>query len=169
MHLDDTTNLPHRSRSTAHYSRDTHPVSFYGMQVPTSYLVVILLSLCPWYVKKFAKTTFGYHPCFFSHLSHRFALLTNVRPSTTLHRHINTNTMKKNIEGGFPIRAYGKRELAQHYFPAITPEAASKQLQHWIVQCTELHQALIDLHYMPRQRLLTPQQVKLIIYYLGEP
>ncbi len=77
--------------------------------------------------------------------------------------------MKNKTESGFPIRAYGKRELAQHYFPNITPEAASKQLQRWIVQCTELHEALVELHYQPHQRLLTPQQVKQIVYYLGEP
>jgi len=60
-------------------------------------------------------------------------------------------------------------ELAQLYFPKSNPRSASSQLHRWIALNPELTQKLEELHYVPRQRALTPNQRDAILYYLGEP
>ncbi len=69
----------------------------------------------------------------------------------------------------FAIKAYSKRELAILYFPLISPEAATRQLQLWIERCSELNNELKNCNYIHRQRILTPKQVRLIVEYFGEP
>lgn len=60
-------------------------------------------------------------------------------------------------------------ELAQQYFPNSTQRSASTQLRRWIVLNTELVSKLEELHFVPRQRALTPLQHEAIVRHLGEP
>lgn len=60
-------------------------------------------------------------------------------------------------------------ELAQQYFPNSTKRSASTQLHRWIVLNTELVSKLEELHFVRRQRALTPLQHEAIVRHLGEP
>ena len=62
-----------------------------------------------------------------------------------------------------------KKELAQAYCPDIDYTAALKKLNHWIRTNTELSARLAATGYITTQRRFTPQQVKLLYHYLGEP
>ena len=64
---------------------------------------------------------------------------------------------------------YNKKELAQAYCPDIDYTAALKKLNHWIRTNAELSARLAATGYIPTQRRFTPQQVKLLYHYLGEP
>lgn len=66
----------------------------------------------------------------------------------------------------FPLN---KSALALRYFPELASHQACNRLRRWIVRCTELHDKLRETGYRPEQRIFTPRQVALIIYYLGEP
>ena len=65
-----------------------------------------------------------------------------------------------------PLR---KSALAASYFPELASHQACNRLRRWIIQCTELHDKLLETGYRPEQRIFTPRQVGLIILYLGEP
>lgn len=67
------------------------------------------------------------------------------------------------------MKAIYMSELALQYFPRSTPRSASSQLHRWIVLNPELQARLAELHFVPRQRALTPMQYEAIIRYLGEP
>ncbi|WP_455962490.1 DUF4248 domain-containing protein [Bacteroides bouchesdurhonensis] len=67
------------------------------------------------------------------------------------------------------MKAIYMSELAQQYFPRSTVRSASSQLHRWIELNPELMARLKELHFVPRQRALTPMQYEAIIYYLGEP
>jgi hypothetical protein len=69
----------------------------------------------------------------------------------------------------FMIRAYGRRELAQLYFPHISPNSAWRCLYQWINLNQDLCRKLRDLGYESQMRIFTPEQVRAISYYLGEP
>lgn len=73
------------------------------------------------------------------------------------------------MEEKFKIRSYGFGELALHYFPNSNKNSASTQLGRWIKQNQNLKNQLSELGYLPRKKILTPSQVKLIIDYFGEP
>ncbi len=60
-------------------------------------------------------------------------------------------------------------DLAQQYFPQANPRGCVTRLHNWIELNKELVQALEKLHYVPKQRALTPLQHEAIIKYLGEP
>lgn len=60
-------------------------------------------------------------------------------------------------------------DLAQQYFPNSTQRSATSQLHRWIVLNPELTAKLEELHFVPRQRALTPLQHEAIVRYLGEP
>ena len=62
-----------------------------------------------------------------------------------------------------------KKELAQAYCPDIDYTAALKKLNQWIRTNAELSARLAATGYIPTQRRFTPQQVKLLYHYLGEP
>lgn len=65
-----------------------------------------------------------------------------------------------------------KYELALRYFPdAPTKKAATDNLTRSINRCTPLLEALKSLPggYNVREKTYTPQQVRLIYEYLGEP
>jgi hypothetical protein len=69
----------------------------------------------------------------------------------------------------FKIKSYGYGELAQMYFPSISKKSASWQLTLWINQSKTLKESLINSGHKKRQRLLTPNQVQLIVGEFGEP
>lgn len=60
-------------------------------------------------------------------------------------------------------------DLALRYFPRSSKRSATAQLKRWIRLNTELKARLDELHYLPRQRALTPLQHEAVVYYLGEP
>ena len=62
-----------------------------------------------------------------------------------------------------------KKELALAYCPDIDYTAALKKLNQWIRTNTELSARLASTGYIATQRRFTPQQVKLLFHYLGEP
>ena len=66
----------------------------------------------------------------------------------------------------FPLQ---KSALARLYFPELAPHQACNRLRRWIIRCEQLHKELLQCGYSPYQRVFTPQQVRLIIRYLGEP
>lgn len=73
------------------------------------------------------------------------------------------------MEEKFKIRTYGFGELAQLYFPNITKNSASWLLTKWINQSNELQTKLTETGKKPKQRILSPIQVKLIVETFGEP
>jgi len=70
----------------------------------------------------------------------------------------------------FEVRSYTKKELALAYFPdASDPHIATNHLMRWIARNVELMEQLQKHGYNKNDRTLTPAQVRLIVYYLGEP
>ncbi|MFN7832858.1 MAG: DUF4248 domain-containing protein [Bacteroidota bacterium] len=69
----------------------------------------------------------------------------------------------------FTIRTYGFGELAQMYFPAVSPKTASTNLNNWIRAAPELREALHEAGRRPGFKILSPAQVRLIVEVLGEP
>lgn len=67
------------------------------------------------------------------------------------------------------MKAMYMSELAQQYFPNSTQRSATSQLHRWIVLNPELTAKLEELHFVPRQRALTPLQYEAIVGCLGEP
>lgn len=74
-------------------------------------------------------------------------------------------------EEKFTIRCYGKSELAVLYFPGLRPEIALQKLKRWIKKCKTLPEELTKEEYGYRlaDKNYTAREVKLIVYYLGEP
>ena len=66
----------------------------------------------------------------------------------------------------YPLK---KSTFAQLYFPELASHQACNRLRRWIIRCKQLHEELLLCDYSPYQRDFTPQQVQLIIQYLGEP
>ena len=63
----------------------------------------------------------------------------------------------------FTIRAYGRTELAQFYFPGLNPQTAYRKLQEWMrerLQAAGCH---------PRSRIYMPVHVRMIVEAIGEP
>ncbi len=71
--------------------------------------------------------------------------------------------------GTFPIRSYGKGELAACYLPNVTQQTAVNQLNEWIRTAPGLEQRLLDTGMSPTARRYTPAQVRLMITVFGEP
>jgi hypothetical protein len=63
------------------------------------------------------------------------------------------------------MRAYGRIELAQLYFPHLTPRSAWRKLKGWIMVNPELRTMLEGLKF----RTFTSNQVAKIVEMLGEP
>ena len=78
------------------------------------------------------------------------------------------NTMEAE---SFPIRAYGRTELAQCYFPTLNPQAAYRKLQSWIDYSPNLRARarLNAVNGNPRSRIYMPVQVRMIVEAIGEP
>lgn len=77
--------------------------------------------------------------------------------------------MDNKKEEQFQIRAYGFGELAQMYLPDIKPKSASVRLSSWIELNVPLKLKLNDIGFKKGVKLLTPNMVKLIADYLGNP
>ena len=73
------------------------------------------------------------------------------------------------MDDKFKIKSYGFGELAQMYFPTITKKSASAQLRKWIKFSERTNSRLIQNDYKSGIRILTPNQVKIIIDEFGEP
>ena len=70
----------------------------------------------------------------------------------------------------FRPRSYAKSELAMLYFPdASSPHVALNRLNAWIRRCAPLRKALASAYQSPHAKYYTPQAVRLIAHYLGEP
>ncbi len=65
--------------------------------------------------------------------------------------------------------AISKRLLARSYLPEKSARLALRTLNKWINHHRVLSGKLAETGYTTHQRLLTPQQVRLIVQYLGEP
>jgi hypothetical protein len=73
------------------------------------------------------------------------------------------------MEKEFVIRSYSYCELAMLYFPNSTKKSASAQLGRWIRENEKLKSQWLELGIKPRKKILTPNQVKLIVEVFGEP
>lgn len=73
------------------------------------------------------------------------------------------------MEEKFKIKSYGYGELALLYFPNSTQKSASVQLRTWIRLNENLKTELLATGFTPGKKVLTPKQVELIVFYLGEP
>lgn len=69
----------------------------------------------------------------------------------------------------FTIRAYGRTELAQCYFPTLNPQVAYRKLQSWIDYYPHLRERLNAIGLNPRSRVYMPVQVRMIVEAIGEP
>ena len=61
-------------------------------------------------------------------------------------------------------KTYGRSELAQQYFPGLTPMSAWRKFKEWL----EYNPRLCHLYDLSR-RTFTPAEVSLIFSELGEP
>lgn len=69
----------------------------------------------------------------------------------------------------FIIRAYGRTELAQCYFPTLNPQVAYRKLQSWIDYYPHLRERLNATGLNPHSRVYMPVQVRMIVEAIGEP
>lgn len=81
------------------------------------------------------------------------------------------NYLKEEItaETDFIIRSYTKAELAQLYCPGLDPTLALQKLYRWMRKSTALTQALSEVDYNKHRHSFLKREVRLIVYYLGEP
>ena len=68
-----------------------------------------------------------------------------------------------------PVPAIALTDLALRYFPRSTKRSASEQLRRWMRLNPDLRARLEELHFQPRQRVLTPLQHEAVLRWLGEP
>lgn len=73
------------------------------------------------------------------------------------------------MEEKFKIRSYGYCELALLYFPNSSKVSATTQLGRWIRQNEKLKMQLFEIGFKPKKKILTPNQVLLIVDFFGEP
>jgi hypothetical protein len=73
------------------------------------------------------------------------------------------------MEEQFKIRSYGYGELAQLYFPNITKKSASWQLTKWINDNRIIKLKLLKSGRKRGQKILSPNQVQIIIAEFGTP
>lgn len=82
-------------------------------------------------------------------------------------------SMKNNpimeLEETFPIRCYGRGELALLYLPHLQQRSALKSFNEWIARAPGLLASLEKAGYDHSSRRYTPAQVRLIVDALGEP
>lgn len=75
------------------------------------------------------------------------------------------NNREKLTSHPVPTSAVALTDLALRYFP----RSASEQLRRWMRLNPDLCARLEELHFQPRQRVLTPLQHEAVLRYLGEP
>jgi hypothetical protein len=69
----------------------------------------------------------------------------------------------------FRVHCYTKQRLALLYFPHRSPSSASNGLRRWIRRCAPLMEELERAGSRPLDKMLSAREVRLIVYYLGEP
>lgn len=79
------------------------------------------------------------------------------------------NTTPVSPEYSFPIRSYLKVELAQLYFPTLSPASALKKLRKWIALNPELHRLLSEGLEGRNDQSYSHRQVTLLVKYLEAP
>lgn len=67
------------------------------------------------------------------------------------------------------MRISSKKELAMRYCPMVSYRTAIRTLNKWIETNPNLKSALTRNGYEATQRMLTPEQVKLIVSCFGQP
>ena len=78
--------------------------------------------------------------------------------------------MTQKDDTSFPLRTYGKSELALLYFPtAQSAHTAVNHLMSWIRRYKGLLQALEAMGYRKSAKCFTPKEVAEIVRCLGEP
>ena len=87
-----------------------------------------------------------------------------LKPSQTL-----SNPLKPNSTPSQLLETMKRRELAQQYFPHLTPKAAVRKLTMWIDGCKELKAELCKRRDIARIQDFTVREVKLIKQYLDDP
>lgn len=80
-----------------------------------------------------------------------------------------SNLPAQEEEKVFQYRSYGKGELAMLYLPDILQQSAVDQFNGWIAAAPGLTERLTATGWNPRNRRLTPAQVRLIVEVLEEP
>ena len=75
------------------------------------------------------------------------------------------NNREKLTSHPVPASAVALADFALRYFP----RSASEQLRRWMRLNHDLRVWLEELHFQPRQRVLTPLQHEAVLRYLGEP
>lgn len=73
------------------------------------------------------------------------------------------------LEARFPVRTYGKGELALCYIHGVCQQTAVNQFNEWIHTAPGLEQHLLDTGMKRTSRHYTPAQVQLIVHVFGEP
>ena len=73
------------------------------------------------------------------------------------------------MEKEFVIRSYSYCELAMLYFPNSTKKSASAQLGRWIRGNEKLKILLNNSGFTAGKKILTPNQVKILIEIIGIP
>ena len=81
----------------------------------------------------------------------------------------NSNPLKPNSNPSQLLETMKRRELAQQYFPHLTPKAAVRKLTMWIDGCKELKAELDKRRDIARIQDFTVREVKLIKQYLDDP
>lgn len=69
----------------------------------------------------------------------------------------------------FLVRSYLKQDLAQLYFPQLSPASALKKLRKWISFNPELHRRLYSGREGRNDQSFSHRQVQLLVDYLEEP
>lgn len=72
-------------------------------------------------------------------------------------------------EAPFPIRSYGKGELAMCYIRNVAQQTAVNQFNEWIRTAPGLEQRLYATGMSPTTRRYTPAQVRMMVSVFGEP
>ena len=75
------------------------------------------------------------------------------------------NNREKLTSHPVPASAVALADFALRYFP----RSASEQLRRWMRLNHDLRVWLEELHFQPRQRVLTLLQHEAVLRYLGEP
>lgn len=80
-------------------------------------------------------------------------------------------TMDNNVEKefSFSIRSYLKVDLAQLYFPTLSPASALKKLRKWIALNPELNLRMYEGPEGRNDQSYSHRQVALLVKYLEEP
>lgn len=80
---------------------------------------------------------------------------------------MNNNTEKEEVS--FLIRSYLKVELAQLYFPTLSPASALKKLRKWIARNPELKRHMSEGLEGRNDQSYSHRQVLLLVKYLEVP